>query len=670
MGRGSFVVVAGLAVAATLASVADAHSVRVGPAERGLQPNSPNVGAAGAPRRGPHRGSHGATIVVDEHGPLVAETNAGELVRLDVDGKAVARLELSPGLAQVVTDGRGRAYIADRRAHRVVVVDTSHASALTQVAAIEIAEPYGLALDPDGTMLLVTSVADQTLAAIDVQTREVRWTERLAAEPRGVAVSEDGKEATVGFLSTGNLAVVSLVGRDEAEGRRKRSPRVRWTALDPRDPVEIEKEEDWEGEMLEVAVVAEPRSRFEVPSNTGQRRARNVFSVAYVGHGRVAAAHQLSTSQMKRIPSSQAADSYGGGPQSVPAIVHQLSLVADGSTMAPRVAASTIDVHQPRALAYDVGSDTLYVAGYGDDRITAVADVSQPAPYAAWSALLSRDDETRPDICGIDGLAVDGTQLWVHCELTRRVLRLTPGQFDLEDKPWKSEKRGVLVGPEIAASKRSPEVERGAELFRRGRDWRLSDGGVMACASCHPEGRADGLSWRLGKSILQTPMLAGRVADTAPYKWDGQDADLPASFRHTIERLGGSEFTPPTSRELDDLAAYLHSLPEPTPPTVADAAAVARGKTLFESDALDCSTCHDGARLTDGQQYPLQSRGLDTTDTPSLVGLAHTAPYYHDGSAGDLHALLTDKGSVHDMADLDGLTGPQIKDLTAFLRSL
>jgi cytochrome c peroxidase len=102
---------------------------------------------------------------------------------------------------------------------------------------------------------------------------------------------------------------------------------------------------------------------------------------------------------------------------------------------------------------------------------------------------------------------------------------------------------------------------------------------------------------------------------------------------------------------------------------VHDADAVARGKKLFEGD-LDCATCHDGASFTDGQQYPLQARGLDTTDTPSLVGVAHTAPYYHDGSAHDLHALLTDKGSVHDMAELSGLAPADVADLTAFLRTL
>ena len=61
---------------------------------------------------------------------------------------------------------------------------------------------------------------------------------------------------------------------------------------------------------------------------------------------------------------------------------------------------------------------------------------------------------------------------------------------------------------------------------------------------------------------------------------------------------------------------------------------------------------------------------LEQSDTPSLVGLAHTAPYYHDGSAEDLWALVTDKGSVHDMADLSALTGPQRRDLHTYLRSL
>jgi cytochrome c peroxidase len=266
-------------------------------------------------------------------------------------------------------------------------------------------------------------------------------------------------------------------------------------------------------------------------------------------------------------------------------------------------------------------------------------------------------------------MAVDGEDVWVHCELSRKLIKFTPSKLNLDDKSWFKEKHGVHEGPELAASLRSDEVEVGAEIFRRGGDWTISDSGVMACASCHPDGRQDGLSWRLGKSILQTPMLSGRIVGTAPYKWSGEDADLTASFKHTLERLGGQpdQFS---SSELEALAAYVRSLPRPAAPTRGDAKAIARGRDLFEND-LDCGGCHYGKSLTDAGQYPLESRGLEQTDTPSLLGLAHTAPYYHDGSAPDLYTLVTDKGSVHDMSStLVGLEPAQIRDLVAYLESL
>ena len=188
----------------------------------------------------------------------------------------------------------------------------------------------------------------------------------------------------------------------------------------------------------------------------------------------------------------------------------------------------------------------------------------------------------------------------------------------------------------------------------------------MACASCHPEGRQDGLSWRLGGAILQTPMLAGRVASTEPYKWSGQDVSLNASFKHTIERLGGSSLT---RRQREDLAAYVRWLPSATRPTVADASRVHRGRAIFDK-TLGCTDCHDGDAMADGNQYPFDAWGLEETDTPSLVGLAHTAPYYHDGSAVDLWALVTDKGSVHEMADFSELTDESARDLVAYLETL
>ncbi|MEM6992995.1 MAG: c-type cytochrome [Myxococcota bacterium] len=616
------------------------------------------VGHQQVPKVGPHAGSRGGTVVSDTHGLVVVERNAGALIRADREGNAVAKLELHEGLGQLVTDGKGTVFVADRRGDRVVVVDATDPTSLVQREEFAVGDPHGLALSPDGATLYVTSSRDHQLVAVGVDGLKEQWRADLRAEPRGVAVAADGKEATVGFLSAGTLAIIDLTSRGET---------IRWRSLNPRDRVEVDEElDDWGEGMISVATVREARSRFEVPTDTGRRRVSNVFNVAYVGHGLVVAPHQLSTPQMKRIPSSQMQDSYGGGPEQVPAIVHRLAMLRNPGQEDARTAFSKLRLHQPRAMAYAVDSDTLYLAGYGDDRIVAVADVSQPTSYVAWA--LNPRAKTGKKACGPDGLAVDGDDVWVHCELSRKLIRLTPDRFDLDDVEWKAEKAGVTVGPELAASLRSDEVERGAELFRRGEDWRISDSGVMACASCHPEGRQDGLSWRLGKSILQTPMLAGRVVGTAPYKWGGGDKNLKKSFQHTIERLGGRP-EEISNKDFAALVAYVESLPRPAAPAVTDAAAVARGRKIFNGD-LDCITCHNGDKLTDGSQYPFGSRGLEETDTPSLVGLAHTAPYYHDGSATDLYALLTDKGNVHDMADFSTLKGEQIGDLIAYLESL
>jgi cytochrome c peroxidase len=57
-------------------------------------------------------------------------------------------------------------------------------------------------------------------------------------------------------------------------------------------------------------------------------------------------------------------------------------------------------------------------------------------------------------------------------------------------------------------------------------------------------------------------------------------------------------------------------------------------------------------------------------DTPSLIGLAASAPYYHDGSAVTLEAVIRDRGDVHGMAETSKLSDTQVADLTAYLKSL
>src|SRR6185503_8162403 len=193
------------------------------------------------------------------------------------------------------------------------------------------------------------------------------------------------------------------------------------------------------------------------------------------------------------------------------------------------------------------------------------------------------------------------------------------------------------------ASSMTAKQHMGLVLFHAA-DPQVSQRGSLACSSCHPDQRADGLSWRIEKHELQTPILAGRMVGTHPYKWDGTDATLRDSLTSTMKRLGGTGLR---KSQTDALAAYLEALPTVRTPK-RDVEQVGRGRKLFESEG--CAGCHHGPSYTDQERHKF-SGTLRESDTPSLRGLAASAPYYHDGSAVTLDVLLRDCGAVHGMAD-------------------
>jgi mono/diheme cytochrome c family protein len=600
------------------------------------------LGGITAPTSGPHPGSHGSTLVADGRGLLVLDRDSGELVRTDRSGTALGRLAFHSDAGELVWNGHDRVYVADRTDDRVAVVAVGDASGkgLKVLDGVKIREPHGLALTPDGATLLVTSVADQQLVAVDTQTLAVRWRLDLAQEPRSVAVSADGKQALIGFLSTGAVAFVDLAASE---------PSSSWLALDPALPSTID---PFSGQPV-VNHFGMPAASGENEQDVGRRFARNAFAVGYIGDGLAVVPHQLST---PHLPASGGEDlgTYGGGGGFLAPITHRVAWVDAENAFAPDTAFAEIGLHQPRALAYDLASDTLYLAGYGDDRVFALGDASQSSIHLAWSASVAQ-----AGTCAPDGIAFEGTQVWVHCELGRHVVSIDGASAATTFAP------ATIASAELAATTRSAAERRGADIFRRGRDHRVSTGGFMACASCHPEGRSDGLSWRIEGHNLQTPLLAGRLLGTHPYKWDGKDADLPTSLRNTVGRLGGSGLS---QSEANDLQAFLEGLPKPKTPTI-DKAARARGQAIFESEEAACSACHQGDKLADGQQYDFATN-LVQVDTPSLVGLAYSAPYYHDGSARTLRALLTDKASIHGMGNSSQLDDAQLDDLIAYLESL
>ena len=137
--------------------------------------------------------------------------------------------------------------------------------------------------------------------------------------------------------------------------------------------------------------------------------------------------------------------------------------------------------------------------------------------------------------------------------------------------------------------------------------------------------------------------------------------------------------------KLAELLAYQLSLRPPVPaPGVVDLEAAARGQALFNSQAR-CSTCHRGSTFTDvlsgpnptvpflhdptevgmDARYALRSATQQYRTTP-LRGLLQHAPYFHDGSALDLLAVVNHYDQLLGL----NLTAAQKADLVEYLKSL
>jgi cytochrome c553 len=389
-----------------------------------------------------------------------------------------------------------------------------------------------------------------------------------------------------------------------------------------------------------------------VDANAGRSYSRSAFAPLYIGSKMAIVPHQESTPLMSTT--SENRGTYGGGSRFQRPINHRLAFIASREGGFDRLAKAEIDLHQPRALAYDSKRDLLYVLGYGSDELLAIADASRPSIHLKWKMGLANASEP----CGPSGLDVTefGT-ITVFCALSRRVKHLAP---------MGSAAPNFTDGPVLTASRFSAAAQRGRSLFRMGNDSRLSTGGVMACSSCHPEVRADGLLWRIQGSSLNTPMLAGKVIGTHPFKWDGGDKNIKTSLMNTVTRLGGSGIT---ESQAADIGAFLAEIKRPRTPSIKSPTRVARGEKLFRSKATGCTTCHSGKLRTNRKSYELAD-DLAKVDTPALVGLAASAPYYHDGSATTLRALLYENGTIHGMGKVSHLSEDDIDSLVAYLETL
>lgn len=623
--------------AATTAPVAPA-AIPAAPAPRG--PASHPVSALARP------GEAGSRVALGKLGEkrlgFVADEDDRALHTIDIEsGRDVARTPLAAAPSEVVIGPDGRVYVGLRSASAVAVLSSTGSADAPLIEESRLAtgtEPVGLTLTPDGATLLVTTGISHELKAFSLADGQTQLTVSVPREPRSLVVTADGSRAFIAHAAGSTVSAIDLTTKDH-----------------PLTSVDVA------GGLEPLVRYCGPPRRFSgddaVPDKPVTYRAGNMPGVQ--GFGIVDVAGTILVPQVNAWSHDGQGTTPSYGPERgvseisrIAAIDAKKAEIHIDSVIIPGV--QGVQCLLPRAVVKHPTHRSVLVACLGIDSVVEMmlsVDGKNFQPVDGKSFAVP---------AGPTGLAVDVERkgVVVFSQFARTVTLL-----DLDERRRGPRARPISIALAPLVEARDAEYDAGRRLFHAAGDRRLSRDG-RACASCHPDGRDDGLTWSTPRGLRQTPMLAGRAADTAPYGWEGSRGDLREHIVNTVaRRLVGTGLD---DADLDALVTYVKALPGPAAPQRPKTAAEVRGEALFASGEVGCARCHDGPARTDKQAHDIQSGG--TFDTPSLRFVGGTAPYFHDGRYPTLRALLADTDGR--MGHTGQLEEAELRDLESYLRSL
>ena len=248
--------------------------------------------------------------------------------------------------------------------------------------------------------------------------------------------------------------------------------------------------------------------------------------------------------------------------------------------------------------------------------------------------------------------------------------------FDLDDPSARA--KLVPLGPRPDLSR--DRVRRGEMLYNDGsmcfQQW-------QSCASCHPDGRVDGLNWDLLNDGMGNPKqtrseLYNHV--TPPTMITGIRKDMHACNAAGLIHI---QFVTRPEEDVYCFDAYVEKMkPVPSPYLVNGklSARAQRGEKLFVK--AKCAECHTPDKKAPGgdplwTDLKLYDVGVGTAtetgrkfDTPTLAECWRTAPYLYDGRALTMEEVLTICNQNDKHGETSKLTPEQIKDLAEYVLSL
>ena len=584
----------------------------------------------------------------------------------------------SPDDLVISPDGT-RLYAVLSGTGEVVAIDTAKRAIAGRVPVGKV--PRGIAITPDGARLYVTNSWADTISEIDAATMQPLRTLPAGFEPTGIAFDGRGTLYVANRLSD-DVAVVDLAsgaitrrlisahGASYAAASADGS-RIYVTHIYPmlgqfRTPTRSEITEiDTRSQIV--------TNRISLPDAAG------VFHVALSRDGRLGLAALLRPRNLVPLAHVEHGWAFGdslavfgediGGVVQLPldAIEDYFSLPF-GVAIAPDKKRAYVSASGSNEVAV-LDLAHLVAAARSPSAARMANDLSAASRYVIARIPVGRNPRNI-------ALSSDGATLWVANRLDDSISIIDTARMAVTGSI-------ALGAPATLTAER-----RGERLFYSSA---VAFGNSFGCANCHLDSTFDGLNWDLepdgfGIDIVDNRALED-IADTSPFKWNGQNPDLQTECGPRTERyfFRSQGFR---GDDLEDLVSYIKAIPlRPNRYRAPDGEltpAQERGKAIFLRtnrkdgtpipEGSQCFVCHSGKYYTNqlvadvGTGKPTDRSPL--IDTPELTNVVNSAPYLHDGSAHTFEEIWT----IFNPKDQHGVTNDlakdELNDLIEYLKTL
>ncbi len=573
----------------------------------------------------------------------VACEASGSVAVVDATTRArVAEVTVGGQATDVAFSSDGtRAYVTSRLNDSVSVIDVASRQVVQAIPVAD--EPHGLAVDPAGRTLFVLGTAFDAVSVVDLATG--KETKRLAASrnPWSAALSPDGKR----------ILVTNALSRFV---KFRTPPMSEVTVLD----VDGKKVEDrWvvpESNLL-LGVAWHPSGEFALAT---MNRTKNLVPMTRILQGWTITNGLAVLWKGGRVDQLLLDE-----PHRYFADITDVAFSPDGKTAVATSAGSN------RAAVIDVDKLVSLVRRTSDEDRRDVL----PNWLGASAEFVVARVETKDNPRGI-AVAPDGKTAWVANTLDDSL-----SVIDLA-------RRAAVARVDLGGPKKTTHIRRGEKLFHNAN---ITFQRQFACATCHPDGHVDGLTYDIeadgiGVSPVDNRTLRG-IYDTDPFKWEGTNVSLArqCGARLAVFFTRTAPFTPDELRAVNDYTVTIPRPPNRHRPLGTELTeAQRRGKLVFErSRANDgreippegqCIFCHFPPYFTDRQQRDVGTKqALDRAgkfDVPHLNNIYDSAPYLHNGMADTLEEIWTRFNPYDRHGVTNDMTKDQLNDLIEYLKTL